>query len=487
MTGEMTASSFSEILPLAPLQRGLLFEHLLAGETADAYLVQLVLSVRGPLDHRRLRTAAELLLARHANLRAGFLHDGLSQPVQVIPHQAGLPWRELDRSGTPAAGRAGSLASIAAAEQQPGFDLRRPPAMRFAVIRWSPDEHSVIFTHHHILLDGWSLGLFAQQLFELYEARGAESALPPQVPYRELFSWLSRQDQEAAGEAWRHELDDVRPLLLGRHRAAGPDSPANGELNLEIGQDLSDRLAGIARGLHLTASTMFLGMWGIVLGSFTGSNDVVFGTTISGRSPEIQGIESAVGLYANTIPVRVSWSAQDCVADVLTAFQTRQLALSGHNWMSLADIQELSGQRSLFDTLAIFANYPAAAELGDTSAAELAVTGDVTSDRTHYALDVLAIPGDQLRIRIQYSRRLCADETAEALAGRLVRLMEAVAAEPRLRVSQIDLLGVVERGLVVGGWNETGVGVVGGTLPGLFGVRAGLCPDVVAVVCGGER
>ncbi len=477
----VTDSSFSEILPLAPLQSGLLVEHLLAGRDRDPYLVQLVLSVRGPLDPARLRSAALALLGRHASLRAGFLHEGLSQPVQVIPHSVELPWLELDRSGASPAERPGLLSELALAEQRPGFDLRRPPAMRFAVVRWSAAEHSVIFTHHHLLLDGWSLGVFARELFELYD----ESPLPAPVPFSEMFSWLEKRDSEAARAAWRRELAGVSPLLLADQVTAGPAGP-NGELNLELSAALSTRLAELARAWRVTHAAMFLGLWGLALGSFTGSDDVVFGTTISGRSPEIPGVESAVGLYANTIPVRVSWSAQDRVPDLLAAFGARQLELSEHSWLGLADLQELAGQRALFDTLAIFANYPAAARLGHTSTAELDVSGEIRGDLTHYALDVLAIPGDQLTLKVRFRPELCAEATARALAGRLVRLFEAVAANPRPRACEIDLLSRAESEQVLVEWNDTAARIPPGTLPDLFADQVRRSPDAIAVTCGGE-
>jgi hypothetical protein len=326
MSDGPNGSSFTEILPLAPLQSGLFFEHLLSGKTSDAYIVQLVLSVRGPLDPVRLRAAAAAMLVRHPNLRAAFLHEGLSQPVQVVPETVDLPWREQDCSQAGAGEEAELLRGFAAAEQREGFDLRRPPGLRFMVVRWSAVRHSVIFTHHHILLDGWSLGIFVHQLFELYEENGAGTALPPPTPYRDYFSWLSGRDSGAAQEAWLRELAGARPASLGMALGTGADGAGlaasrHAGLSLTLSSSVSARLAEIARARHLTMSTMFLGLWGVGLGSIVGSTDVVFGTTISGRSPEINGVESAVGLYANTVPVRVSWSAWDPISEILTGLQ----------------------------------------------------------------------------------------------------------------------------------------------------------------------
>ena len=485
MRNEDTGSPFAEILPLTPLQSGLFFEHLLAGDSSDVYVVQLVLSVHGPLDPARLRGAATQLLSRHDNLGAAFLHQGLSQPVQAIPKIIDLPWRELDLSQTPPGAQADVLHRLAGEESGQGFDIRRSPAMRFLVVRWSPARHSVVFTFHHILLDGWSIGLFFRELFELYDADGAERTLPPAVPYRRLFSWLSGRDKQAAQDAWSGELSGVSPLIVAPALAAGQVSQdgadyGHGEIQFTLSSAASARLAQMSRSRKLTMSTVFLGLWGIVLGTFAGSTDVVFGTTIAGRSPQIEGVESAVGLYANTVPVRVRWSADDRVSQVLSTVQSRQLRLSEHDWLGLAEIHQLVGKRSLFDTIAVFANYPDAAELGTARSRDLEVHGAVPTVRTHYALDVVAIPGEQWQIRVQFVPAAIDPATAQTLGAHLVRLLEAVAADPQVRVGQLEALGEADRDLVLEQWNDTGVRVEPASLAGLVERQVAASPGAVA-------
>ncbi len=479
MDDELTDSAFSEILPLTPLQNGLLFEQLRAERATDAYVVQLVLSVSGPLDSARLRSAARALLDRHPHVGAAFLHEGLSQPVQVIPHRADLAWQELDRSNAAESQRTAVLDGLASAERLRGFALDQPPALRFVLIGWSPDQHSLICTHHHIVLDGWSLGIFAHELFTLYDA----GALAPAVPYRELFGWLSGRDRPAATQAWRRELSDLDPLLLAKTHSASParDDDDAGEISQELSAATSARLDELARRWKVTTSSLLLGLWGVALGSLTGRHDVVFGTTIGGRSPEIPAVETAVGLYASTIPVRVRWSPHDQLADVVAALHARQLRLSEHNWLGLADIQQLTGKRTSFDTLAVVANYPAAAELGTTRTGDLTVTGTITGDRTHYPLDLLAIPGARLKLRVQFDRRLLDEATARMLTGTLRRLLEAVAADQELSVSQLDLVDPAERELVLNRWNDTAADVPAGTLPDLLAAAARRTPDAIAV------
>jgi amino acid adenylation domain-containing protein len=482
---------FLDILPLSPLQEGLLFEHSYADDTTDSYRVQLVLDAHGQLDPRRLEAAATRLLERYPNVRAGFLHEGLDSPVQVIPGRPPvLPWRELDMPGQDAAERSDTLRRVAGEELRARFDLRRPPALRFALVRWSPAHHSVIFTHHHILLDGWSLGIFIQDWFALYDRSGGATPPPAGPPYRELLSWLAARDRDLAVASWRQELADLGPQTSVTQLPGLLPAPLRqgrsgaGDVEVELTGELSARLAATARARQLTMSTVVLGAWGILLGRLTGSTDVVFGTTISGRSPDIDGVADAVGLFANTIPLRVRWSAGDSVAQVLAAFQTSQVRLSEHSWIGLTELQSLLGRRTLFDSLAVFANYPMAASLGRVQAHDLGISGTITADQAHYPVGVLVVPGDRLKIKIQYARDLFDPAAMTELAGRLASLLEAVVADPQVRAGAVNLLTPGEREQVLTGWNDTAVAVPEASLPELVAAQVARRPDAVAVVCG---
>ncbi|WP_344407645.1 condensation domain-containing protein, partial [Dactylosporangium fulvum] len=291
----MTTGGLQDILPLSPLQEGLYFLSSYSAGDQDVYVVQQVLTLDGPLDAVRLRGAAQAVLDRHANLRAAFRPRKAGQPVQLIPASVPVDWTEADVSTT--AGAAAAADELATAERRRPFDLARPPLLRWLLVRLGTDRHRLVLTSHHILLDGWSAPLLVRDLLMLYA--GGE---PPRArPYKDYLAWVARQDRAAAERAWRDTLDGVEEATFVRPGAA----PAAAEPELvEVHVDAA-AVAERARALGLTLNTVVQGAWALVLAELTGRDDVVFGTTVSGRPATLPGVEDMVGLFINTVPVRV--------------------------------------------------------------------------------------------------------------------------------------------------------------------------------------
>ncbi|MGH3155414.1 MAG: condensation domain-containing protein, partial [Streptosporangiaceae bacterium] len=454
----MSESPFTDVLPLAPLQEGLLF-HNRSGPAADPYIVQIVVRIEGPLKPGRLRAAAQRLTERHTGLRAGFLYDGLSRPVQVIPWVLTLPWRAVELAADGTGTCTAALDELARTERRRGFDLRRPPALRFVLAWRSQAEHWLILTHHHIIMDGWSQGLFIRDLFELY--RHGDDGRPPEQPepgFRDLLVWIQRQDHGQALQAWRSALQGFRrPTLvsaaLGRARTGAVPGSAR-DITMVLSGNVSAGLARISRDRGLTLGTLVQGAWGLLLGQVTGSSDVVFGATVAGRHPEIARIDSAIGLCANTVPVRVAWQPGDTVSSVLNRLQSSQRGLMRYDFVSLSEIHGALQMRELFDTVVVVANYPPGASLGDLDVAGLRVSAAITSDYDHYPLGLVVVPGDPVRVQIDFWPGVI-DEAAARMAGRrLTGLLAAVAADPDAQVSQAGLPSAAERNLL-GRWNDT--------------------------------
>ena len=347
-----------DILPLSPLQEGLLFHALYDAQAPDVYTVQLVLSLQGPLDAAALQAAVQALIERHASLRAGFQHESLSRPVQIIVPHLAAPWHRIDLSLLDAAEREQRLAGILAQDRAERFDLASPPLMRFTLIRLSADEHRLVLTNHHILMDGWSTPVLVQELLTLYAHKGDAAALPRVTPYRDYLAWLAGQDRAAATAAWQ---DALAGLEEGTHvsppdRKRVPVAPE--QITLSLSETLTAALTRQARAQGLTLNTFVQAAWAILLGRLTGRDDVVFGITVAGRPPEIAGIERMVGLFINTLPLRVRLPASKPLIAVLKELQDGQSRLMAHQHLGLAEIQRLAGLGELFDTLAVFENYP---------------------------------------------------------------------------------------------------------------------------------
>src|SRR6516165_3386191 len=243
-----------DVLPLSPLQEGLLFHALYDAQAPDVYTVQLELGLEGALESAALEAAVDALLLRHASLRACFWHAGLSRAVQVIVPTVKPRWRRIDLSLLDEASRAQRLASELGQDRGERFDLSCAPLMRFTLIRLSAQQHRLVLTHHHLLMDGWSLPVLVRELLTLYEHKGDGAALGRVTPYRDYLAWLAGQDR-------------------GRAPVAAE------QITLALSKRLSTALSEQARQHGLTLNTFMQVAWGLLLGRMSGRADVVFGVT----------------------------------------------------------------------------------------------------------------------------------------------------------------------------------------------------------------
>jgi amino acid adenylation domain-containing protein/non-ribosomal peptide synthase protein (TIGR01720 family) len=482
-----TCPGMVDVLPLSPMQEGLLFHALYDQDSTDVYTVQLVFDVVGTLEGPVLRAAAQALINRHPNLGAGFYQLDSGQPLQIISRHLTLPWDEIDLSECTDADAHTELMRLVAADYARKFDLSCPPLLRFTLVRLGPTHHRLIMTNHHIIFDGWSLPVLVRELFALYASRGDTSQLPRVTPYRDYLAWLAHQDRPAAEQAWRRALAG----LPGPTRLAPADphrvSMTPDQLTVEIPQQLTTALYDHARCHGLTLNTIVQGAWAVILSWMSGRHDVVFGAVASGRSPEIPGIETMVGLFINMAPVRVQCTPTETLTTMMTRLQEEQSSVGAHRHLGLAHIQHLAGIGELFDTAMAFENYPWDIPVYDTfsdpgTGLQIALVD--THDAAHYPLVLFASPVQQLRLRLDYRSDLFERVRMEALADRLVRLLEAVVADPDAPLNRIDLLTAEERHQLLIDYNETPVQVPAVCLPVLFQAQVTAAPDAVAVVCG---
>ncbi|MER7278465.1 amino acid adenylation domain-containing protein [Dactylosporangium sp. NPDC000244] len=451
-------AGLQDILPLSPLQEGLYFLSAYADGEPDVYVVQQVLTLDGPLDVDRLRAAAQAVLDGHANLRAAFRPRKAGQPVALIPAHVPVSFTVSDSP------------SAADDELRKPFDLARPPLLRWVLVREAPERHRLVLTAHHILLDGWSAPLLVRDLLTRYA--GGE---PPRTrPYKEYLAWVARQDRAAAESAWRAALDGLEePTLL--RPDAGPVAAAPETIELRVG---AAALAAHARDLGVTVNTVVQGAWALVLAELTGRTDVVFGTTVSGRPAGLPGVEDMIGLFINTVPVRVRPRPSDTWGAYLTRLQAEQAALLDHQHTGLAAVQRQAGLGPLFDTLLVFESYPLDEEgVRDLErAAGLRLAGVTGRDATHYPFTLTAVPGETLILGAEFRP----DVVDRATAGRiLARLAELLPTAPD---TVLGRLSTVEH--VAG---DTAMDVPPGTILDELAATVARTPGATALVCDGER
>src|SRR6202795_5112105 len=486
-SGWSACMRIEDILPLSPLQEGLLFHALFDAQGPDIYTMQIGFALDGPLDSEVLRAAAEALVQRPASLRAAFRHDTLSRPVQIIVPAVRVPWRSIDLSLLEEAAREQRWELLLAEDCGERFDLAAPPLVRFSLIRLGADHYRLLFTHHHILMDGWSVPVLVQELLTLYARRGDGRALPRVTPYRDYLAWIAAQDRTAAVAAWSAALSGLEePTLVAPHDR-GQAAMLPERIMMTLSEPLTTVLSQQARARGLTLNTYIQAAWAMLLGRLTGRDDVVFGITVAGRPPEIAGIESMVGLFINTLPLRVKLPPSKPVADLLSELQDSQSRLMAHQHLGLAEIQGLVGLGELFDTLVVFENYPVDHAALAKASNGLHATPIAGHDASHYPLSLAAVPGERLRLRLEYRPDLFDRESVEALGGRLIRLLEASVAQPDCAIGRLDILDAAERQTLLCDWNDTARAISVATLPELFAAQAARSPEAVAVVFGEQR
>ncbi|MFD6593527.1 condensation domain-containing protein, partial [Streptomyces coelicoflavus] len=442
-----------DILPLSPLQSGLLFHSVFDssggsdasggsdGATPDIYTVQSTFHLAGPLDAGRARAAAEALLRRHASLRVAFRQRKDGEWVQIVAARYKLPWTETDLSHLPAEQADSEARAATLADRERRFDTGRPPLIRFMLIRTGAESHRLVLTIHHTVLDGWSLPTLLKEYHALYLSGGDARDLPAVAPYRDYLTWLSRQDADASRAAWDTMLDGLTaPSLVAGTAEHTPRDPGRHEFGLT--EEQTRALTARARSAGVTVNTVVQAAWSLVLAGLTGGDDVVFGVTVNGRPAELPGIESMVGLFINTLPLRVRLRPEQTAGELLGAVHHAQAELIAHQYLGLSEVQHRTGLGPLFDTSVVFENFPfdsapAVSEDGDP----LRVVGAESHSANHFPLSLVGMPQDALRFKLFHQRDLFDDTAAAAVADRFLGLLDTLVRDPGQPLGRIDVIG----------------------------------------------
>ncbi len=462
--------SIADVLPLTSVQQGLLFHARTMTGGDDLYAGQLDISITGRLDHARLRGAVQSMVARHPNLVARF-DQRFGEPVQVIPADPELAWKFIDLG-------AGDVEAITAAERVAVCDLAGQPPFRAALIRVAADQYRFVLTNHHIVLDGWSMPILLGEIFAGYYGH----QLPAPEPYRNFVSWLAGRDHDAARAVWGELLAGFdTPTLLGR---AGQQGQRGVEM-FGLPNTLAQAVGELARTHRTTVNTVLQAAYAQLLCRLTGRHDVAFGTTVSGRPAEVAGIDSMVGLFINTLPVRANITATTTTAELLDQLQGAHNDTLDHQHLALGEIHRIVGQDQLFDTLFAYENYPVDAD-ALSGEHELAITDITTHESTHYPLAVQAQPGEELTLRVEYDTDVFDATGIKTLVDRFERLLVAMTTDPARRLSAIEVLDPEELALLDRWAGRAALTRPGGaaTVPGRFAAQVARTPDAVAVVCG---
>lgn len=359
MTTLQPAPVIEDVLALSPLQQGL-YSMAQLDQADDPYLIAMSADIEGDVDAALLRDCAAALLVRHPNLRASFVQAG-SRTVQLIPSAVDLPWQRLTAES------AAHADALEAQERRRPFALERGPALRFLLIEMPGQCWRFAVIAHHIVIDGWSLPLFVGELLALYAGGGDITVLPAAPrPYRDYIGWLAARDPEAGRRLWQHHLAGLDgPTMLAPALGSGElgdDLPHTTEITAP--RDETHRLVEAARARGVTVNTLTQMAWAAILSVLTDRRDVVFGVTVSGRPGELAGVESMVGLFINTVPLRVRLDPLRGVGEQCLALQRDAAELREHSYLSHTELRSLGGVGELFDSLLVYENFPPGALVG---------------------------------------------------------------------------------------------------------------------------
>jgi len=390
-----------DILPLSPIQA---LYHSVATSAADIGLDQWWYALDGPLDPAAFRQAWTDVVNRHPMLRTSFHATAAGAPIQVVHRSVDLVWDERDWRDHPSTAQDEAFATLLAEDAARGFDIAVPPLTRLTLVRLGEEEWRVVWSHHHLQIDGWSWPRILAEVAAAYEARrrGRAPDLPPPVSYRGFLEWLTRQTPAAAAAFWREQLSGVTaptPLTTGGRAtpAARPD-----ELSITLSLEISEALRGLARQERVTLNTAVQAAWAATVAAAAGTREVVFGATFAGRPAEVPDVEAIIGPFVNNLPVRTPLRGDESVGEWLRNLQARLVALSRYQHTPLDDIQrqsEVPVSARLFDSLVVFQNYvvgEATTRMGST----IGVREFIAPIRTNYPVTVVIIPRGAIAVTL---------------------------------------------------------------------------------------
>ncbi|HEY0737737.1 MAG TPA: amino acid adenylation domain-containing protein, partial [Herpetosiphonaceae bacterium] len=481
-----------DLYPLSPMQQGLLFHTVYEGGSG-VYVEQLACHLEGRLDTAAFQQAWTTVVARHPIFRTEFVWEGLVEPVQVVrQQQAEIPWRIEDwRDLTPDEQQA-QLRAYLQADRRRGFALHGAPLLRLALFRVGAERHAFVWSHHHLLLDGWSLPLVFNEVVRCYEqlVQGQEPQLAQRRPFRDYIAWLQRQDLARAEAFWRQTLSGMSaPTPLSVDQRIAGDAIGHGRFELRFSDAMTAAFQAFVHQHQLTLNTLVQGAWALLLSRYSSQQDILYGVTVSGRPPELEGVEQMIGIFINTLPMRALVDPHAALLPWLKQMQALHVDMRQYEYSPLVQIHgwsDIPRSQPLFESIVVFENYPIATSIEPRDEQSgLAISTVQSKGQINYPLSVIAMVNRQLWLQITYDRQRFTTATIERLAGHLEQLLVGMVDRPDVCLGDLPLLTAAERRRLLHAWNATTLAYpTDGGLAERVAAQARHTPDAIAVICG---
>ncbi|MEM9446196.1 MAG: amino acid adenylation domain-containing protein [Verrucomicrobiota bacterium] len=429
--------SIEDLYPLSPTQQGMLF-HSIAEQGSGVYIVQAGFSIRGAIKVSVLKEAWQLLVQQHQTLRTAFVWEKVEAPLQVVGKTARIPFEELDwQNAYSLAGAPGHLENWSLyqdwkeSDRKSGFTLTRAPLMRLTLMKLQTNFYHLVWSYHHLILDGWSLPLLLKDWTLIYKSilSGTKLQLSSPPSFKKYISWLKNYDQSKSEDYWKKLLSGAYEATRLGLKQNEDSSIGVSKLEQSLDKTLTKKLSAHARKQHLTLSTIIQGAWALLLSQYGDQKDIIFGLARSGRPPELPEYEHGVGLFITTLPIRTQVDQNASLFDWLRTLQSQQLEQQPFESTPLAKVRALSQSpkdQPLFNSVVVFENYPLLNSRlkNDPS---LAFSDVILSEQTNYPLSLYAIAGESLELRLLFPKNHFSKTEIRAFLDSYLSILRSIA------------------------------------------------------------
>ncbi|MCM3045630.1 non-ribosomal peptide synthetase [Bacillus altitudinis] len=439
---------------LSPMQEGMLF-HTLHHQEKGFYVEQMDMNVKGTLRSDLLEKSMNIIVERYDIFRTVFLHEKVKRPVQVVLKNRPFQLDIVDIQDLSESEQLERIDRFKQKDQLRGFDLSKDLLMRASVFQTGPSSYRWIWSYHHILLDGWCFGLVVQELFAIYHAllHDIPYRLEPVKPYKEYIQWLEKQDKQASLEYWTQSLAGFEGQSTFKEQRKQTNEHELGEIEWAMSKEETAALSELALQQNATLSSALQSVWSILLSRYQRSNDVLFGTVVSGRPADLAGVDRMVGLFINVIPRRIQLTDQMTFRSLLSETQQQSLAAEPHQYIPIYDIQAKAGQQQLIDHIVVFENVPAAKKDEQESLLGFTVEDMNVYEKSNYDLNLLASPGEQLQLKLAFNQRAFDPAFVHKLKDQLTLLIRGTIKHPDQSVHTLTLVTKQEKQRMLEEWN----------------------------------
>ena len=486
----LTKENIADIYPLSPMQQGMLF-HTLYDPDSATYFEQFCCVIEGPVDYQCLENAWNYLIEQYPVFRTVFNWKDASKPIQVVLKKRPITLSIHDFKGIEAQSQLVHIEEFLHQDTKNRFDLAKGPLLRLNILELAENKIYFVWSYHHIILDGWCLGLILADFFNVYNALKSTQT-PPRIQrpkYKNYIAWLDKQDQEKTKQFWTEylkELESPTPLPWDHKRGTGEFAVK--KMNILFTKNETGILEQFARTRRVTMSSLVQAAWGILLGRYNDIDDVVFGATVSGRPANLPGSDQMIGLFINTLPMRINLDTT--VGELLANVQKSSSQIQDLGYSFLPDVKactSLTPAENLFDSIVVFENYPIDPSML-TSKDGFRVSGIKAVELTNFDFCLVTAPGEEMEIALSYARDRFEDDTINRLLQHLKIILLGMVDNTFLPVKDLEILALEEKQKLLYEFNSTEFEYPqDACIHELFEQLVDLSPDNVAVIAGENR